>query len=61
MVIMDLVAAQAAAAFMARAVIQAVAVFMARALKVTKVVIISNLAKEVSSNTNPGFRVTQSS
>ena len=53
--------AQAVAAFMARAAIQAVAVFMARALKVTKVVIISNLAKEVSSNTNPGFRVTQSS
>ena len=46
---------------MARATAQAVAVFMARALKVIKVVIISNLAKEVSSNTNPGFRVTQSS
>ena len=39
---------------------QAVVVFMARALKAIKVVIISNLAKEVSSS-NPGFRVTQSS
>ena len=58
---MDLAAAQAAAAFMARAAIQAVAVFMARTLKVIKVVIISNLAKEVSSSKNPGFRVTQSS
>ena len=58
---MDLAAAQAVAAFMARAAIQAVAVFMARALKVIKVVIISNLAKEVSSSSNPGFRVTQSS
>ena len=46
---------------MGRAVAQAVAVFMARALKVIKVVIISNLAKEVSSNSNPGFRVTQNS
>ena len=58
---MDLAAAQAVAAFMARAAIQAVAGFMARALKVTKVVIINNLAKEVSSSTNPGFRVTPSS
>ena len=58
---MDLAAAQAAAAFMARAAIQAVAVFMARALKVIKVVIISNLAKKVSSSSNPGFRVTQNS
>ena len=58
---MDLVAAQAVAAFMARAAIQAVAVFMARAPKVIKVVIISNLAKEVSSSSNPGFGVTQRS
>ena len=59
---MDLVVAQAAvAAFMARATIQAVAVFMARALKVIRVVIISNLVKEVSNSSNLGFRVTQSS
>ena len=55
---MDLAVAQAVAAFMARAAIQAVAVFMARALKVIKVVIISNLAKEVSNSNNPDFRVT---
>ena len=58
---MDLAAAQVAAAFMAWAAIQAVAIFMARALKVIKVVIISNLAKEVSSSSTLGFRVTQSS
>ena len=58
---MDLAAVQAATAFMARPAIQAVAVFMARALKVIKVVIISNLAKEVRSSRNPGFGVTQSS
>ena len=58
---MDLAAAQAVAVFMARAAIQAVAVFMTRALKVIKVVIISNLAKEISSSSsNPDFRVTQS-
>ena len=50
-----------AAVTAAVAVFTAVVAFMARALKVIKVVIISNLAKEVSSNSNPGFRVTQSS
>ena len=58
---MDLAAAQAVAAFMARAAIQAVAVFMARAPKVIKVVIISNLAREISNNSNLDIRVTQSS
>ena len=55
---MDLAAVQAAAVFMARVAIQ-IPTF--RALKVTKVVIISNLAKKVSSNNNPGIRVIQSS
>ena len=49
------------AAFIARAAAQAAAVFMASALKVIKVVIISNLAKEVNSSSNPGIRVTRNS
>ena len=51
-------AAQAASVFMARVAVQ-IPIF--KALKVIKVVIISNLAKEVSSSSKPGFRVTQSS
>ena len=72
---MDLAAAQAVAAFMARAAGQAVAgfmapapaqaeaVFMARAIQVTKVVIISNLPKVISSNNSnsPGIRITRNS
>ena len=61
MVTMDLAAAQAVAAFMARALAQAVAVFMARALKAARAAIISNPAKVISSNSSPGIRVTQSS
>ena len=55
---MDRAAVQVAAVFMARVAVQ-IPTF--RALKVTKVVIIINLAKEVSSSSKPGIRVTQSS
>ena len=55
---MDLAAVQAAVVFMAHVAVQ---IPTLRALKVTKVVIISNLAKEVSNSSNPGMRVTQSS
>ena len=55
---MDPAAVQAAAVFMARVAVQ-IPTF--RALKVTKVVIISTLAKEVGSSSNPGIRATQSS
>ena len=58
---MDLVVAQAVAVSMARAAAQAAAVFMARALRGIKAAIISNPAKVVSSSSNPGIRVTQSS
>ena len=52
-----------AAVFMAQAPAQAEAVFTARAIRVTKVVIISNLAKVISSNSSssPGIRVTENS
>ena len=63
MVTTDLAAVQAAAAFMARAPAQAEAGFTARAIRVTKVVIINNPAKVISSNNNssPGIRVTRNS
>ena len=53
-------AAQAAAIFMAQVMEVAVLIPTFKALKIIMVVIISNLAKEVSSS-NPGFRATQSS
>ena len=54
---------QAVVAFMARAPAQTEAVFTARAIRVTKVVIISNPAKVISSNSSssPGIRVTRNS
>ena len=61
MVVTGLAAVQAEAAFMARAPAQEKAVFTARAIWVTKVVIISNPAKVISSNSSssPGIRVTK--
>ena len=63
MVTTDLAAVQAVADFMAWAPAQAEAVFTARAIQVTKVVIINNPAKLISSNSNssPGIRETQNS
>ena len=63
MVTTNLAAVQAVAAFMARAPVQAEAVFTARAIRVIKVVIISNMAKLISSNnsSSPGIRVTENS
>ena len=63
MVATDLAAVQAEAAFMARAPAQAEAVFTARAIRVTRVAIISNLTKVISSSSSnsPGIRVTQNS
>ena len=63
MVVTDLAAVQAEAAFMARAPVQAEAVFTVRAIRVTREVIIHNLAKVISSNRNnsPGIRATQNS
>ena len=51
------------AAFMARAPVQEEAVFTVRAIRVTRVAIISNPTKVISSNSNnsPGIRVTQNS
>ena len=60
MVATDLAAVQAEAAFRARASGQAEAVFTVRAIRVTMVAIISNPAK-ITSNNNPGIRVTQNS
>ena len=59
----DLAAVQAEAAFMARAPVQAEAVFTVRAIRVTRVAIISNPTKVISSNgsNSPGIRVTQNS
>ena len=61
MVIMGRAAAAFKARAAARAAAQAVAAFMARALKEIKGAIISSMAKVVSSSSNPGIRVTQSS
>ena len=63
MVATNLVAVQAEMAFMARASVQAEVVFMARAIWVTRVAIISNPTKVISSNSSksPGIRATQNS
>ena len=65
MEVTGLAAVQAEAAFMARALVQVEAVFTVRAIRVTRVAIISNPAKVISSNSNnnniPGIRVTQNS
>ena len=63
MVATDLAAVQAEAVFMARAPVQAGAVFTVRAIRVTRVAIISNPAKVISSNSSnsQGIRVTQNS
>ena len=61
MVTTDLAAVQAAAVFMARVLAQAEAGFTARAIHVTKVVIISNPAREVSSSSSLDIRAIQSS
>ena len=60
MVATDLAVVQAEAAFMARVPVQAGAVFTVRAIRVTRVVIISNSAKVISSN-SLGIRVIQNS
>ena len=54
-------AAQAAAVFMARVMEVAVLIPTFKALKVIRVVIINNLAKEGSNSSNPGIKVMQSS
>ena len=61
MVATGLAAVQAEAAFMALAPVQAEAVFTVRVIRVTRVAIISNPAKVISSNNSnsPGIRVTQ--
>ena len=58
MAVMDLVAVQELAVFMAQV---AVLIPTFKALKVIRVVIISNLAREVSSSRNLDIRVIQSS
>ena len=63
MVATELAGVQAEVAFMARASVQAEAIFTVRAIRVTRVAIISNPTKIISSNNNnsPGIRVTQNS
>ena len=63
MVATDLATVQTEAAFRARAPGQAGAVFTVKAIRVTRVVIISNPAKVISSNgsNSPGIRVTRNS
>ena len=60
MVATDLAEVQAEAAFMAQAPVQAEAVFTVRVIRVTRVVIINNPAKVISSN-SLGIRATQNS
>ena len=61
MEVTGLAAVQAEAAFMARAPVQVEAVLMVRAIRVTRVAIISNPTKVISSNNSNslGIRVTQ--
>ena len=61
MVITGRVAVQEAAYFMARTMEVAVLIPTFKALKVIRVVIINNLAREVSSSSNLDIRVIQSS
>mgnify|MGYP005843228609 CR=1 FL=1 len=60
MVATDLATVQTEAAFRARAPGQAEAVFTVKAIRVTRAIIIINLAKIISNN-NPGIRVIQNS
>ena len=60
MVSTDLAVVQAEVAFRARASGQVEAVFTVRAIRVTREVIIHNLAKVISSN-SPNIRATQNS